>query len=296
LNELGTFADLFTRADFLFGAIAGTFVLLAGLLLRPGRGVAVWGLAVTIPTVAGIWLRVDHSGILVIGVGLLAVGGWLSTRSGSSKLLNVPIPALLVIAAGCLVLSRGVPANSSWWLPVVMPVAIALAGFQVRAWRDSPISLHLGLVFLVTTVGIWLTVPETSGARVLLGTALPLAWATYAPISARISAAGAFALTGLTVWVGVTGGATRPGSIIGAWACFGLLVLGPLLRSKLLGLPVSLLLTGHVAWVVVSARVFGFFRSAASAVVGVVAMTVLLLAVLYAVPEERLRSVVHRPD
>jgi hypothetical protein len=106
---------------------------------------------------------------------------------------------------------------------------IATVG-PVSAWFDhdaqgSPVP---AVLLAISVAGVWLTVPDTEEALVLLGAmALPtlLAW----PMGvARLGAVGVYPLVGLYMWVVAWGGRGREGSIVGAAAALGLLLAAPI--------------------------------------------------------------------
>jgi hypothetical protein len=118
----------------------------------------------------------------------------------------------------------------------------------------------LATLFLLLSIGgVFLTVPDTEEILVLLGAAAPvviLAW----PRAFASSGFGLYPLVGILMWVIAWGGRGREGSIVGAAACLGVLVIEPLAvafsrRSRSPGaLSLGLL---HGALVFVAARIAG---------------------------------------
>jgi hypothetical protein len=296
LDEIATLLDLFTRVEFLSGVVAALFALIVLYLLRADTDGLGWGLALGACTLVGLTIASTASMSLVAGLGLSAVGGALLGRGKILKPKGSALLGMAAIFAGVWVLVSGIDAGPVWWVPILAPFATIAIGVALREWRDIPINQHLGVVVAISAFGIWATVPETGSARTLLGAAGVMALATYRPIRGRIGSAGAFALPVVLVWIATTGGLARPGSIIGAWACVGLLVLGPMFRRRLLMLPTALVIVGHLVWVLLSSRVVGFFESGLSALVAVVVMTCVVVGILIAVRPERLRSTVYGPE
>jgi len=146
--------------------------------------------------------------------------------------------ALALAAVAGLALA-GAPADPGPPWPVLVAaaaaVAAALAAFD-RRWAG----LGLPPVLLaVTAAGIWATVPDVEAALVLLGACLPMAvLGRPGPLAGRASGpaplafgvAGSVAVAGVLVWVVATGGAGRPGSVVGGLACLGLLAVEPAVR------------------------------------------------------------------
>jgi hypothetical protein len=120
----------------------------------------------------------------------------------------------------------------------------------------------------------------------LLGS--PFALASFGP--------GSYAIVGLVGWVAAIGGRGRPGSVVAAIACLGLMLVEPVVRRALHGWirPLSSPRSAVVAWIIVLqvplvlvlARVAGLRTSARSAAtisavvlaVAAVALTALLAA------------------
>jgi hypothetical protein len=168
--------------------------------------------------------------------GLAAV--LLCLWGGSGRRAGPPLAGLALAAATAAGLAvTGVPTDAALGWPalaaVAAAVAVALAAFD-RRWRD------LGLVpalLAVTAAGIWACVPDVEGALVLLGAALSLTLLGWpSPLAARrpglagFGVAGSAAVAAVLVWVVATGGAGRPGSVVGGLACLGLLLVEPAVR------------------------------------------------------------------
>ena len=153
------------------------------------------------------------------GIALLLLGGWLHVR------LRVPGAAVMVIGAALFSYGSGIPARPLFQLALIafIPVAgLALADFALR--RPA---LASGMT-AITILGVFVTVPDTSSALVLLVATLVL-FPGVMPRGTELGGIAAPTLVGLLVWVAVEGGITRPGSVVGAMAGLGLLILEPLL-------------------------------------------------------------------
>jgi hypothetical protein len=118
-------------------------------------------------------------------------------------------------------------------LLVTVAVAAALASFD-RRWRELGL---LPALLAVAAAGIWATVPDVEAALVLLGAAVPLALlGRPGPLAGRLPGAAAFGVAGsvavaaVLVWTVASGGAARPGSVVGGLACLGLLAVEPVVR------------------------------------------------------------------
>lgn len=291
LDEIATLSDLVESTEFLLGVAGAVFALAALIVFRRDAGRSGWGIALT--AAVGLGLFFSNAGLprsVPLGIGTLGLGGGLFGKGLITRPSAGDRLGLVTIAIGATLLAYGMRPNQSTWVLVLAPPITVGMALAIRSWRDLPLHRHLGIVTGVTAFGIWATVPDTEAARVLLGAAMVLSVATYAPLRARISSGGAFSLSGMVVWISATGGVERPGSIIGAWACVGLLVLAPVLWNRLAELSTALVLSGHAIWVLLSSRVFGFFQSALAAALWVVALTGVTVGLVSLITPEWLRS------
>lgn len=204
-----------------WGGIAAGVALLIGLAWRRWRqepaplaglaAVVAAGLAMSIarPLPSSVWA----------GLGLLALAGAIFPWTR-----RVPIVPVLTALPGAWLIGRSSLPESGWVAPLVI-VVIALGG-PVISWFDENAhgSALPTLLFAVSAAGVFVTVPDTEEALVLLGAiAAPtlLAWPLRV---ARLGAVGAHALVGIFLWVIAWGGRGREGSIVGAVAALGMLV------------------------------------------------------------------------
>lgn len=197
---------------------------------------------------------------LLVGVGLLAVAGAVFPWAR-----RIPLVPVLVALPGAWLIGHSDLPGPGWVVPLVTLV-IAVGG-PVISWFDekrdgSPVPM---ILFVIAVGGVWATVPDTEEALLLLGAmAAPtlLAW----PLKvARLGPVGAHTLIGLYMWVVAWGGRGRAGSVIGAAAALGLLILAPLAswfahrqRVSTSGWAGFLLIVSHVALVGFVTRVAGF--------------------------------------
>jgi hypothetical protein len=149
-----------------------------------------------------------------------------------------PLAGLALAAATAAGLAvTGAPADPALGWPALAvaaaAVAAALAAFD-RRWGRAGLPPAL---LAVTALGVWACVPDVEGPLVLLGAALPLALlgrpgplAARRPGAAAFGVAGSAAVAAVVVWVVATGGAGRPGSVVGGLACLGLLLVEPAAR------------------------------------------------------------------
>jgi hypothetical protein len=131
-----------------------------------------------------------------------------------------------------------------------------------------------------SSLGVYFTVPDTEQARGLVGALLPVA--AVALVSRRSSeSVGPSVSVALVAWVGLVGGVARPGSVVGAISCLGVLALGSLVRRPT---PVRLAAV-HAVVVVLASRVAGLRQSAWTALA--IAVPIMVIAALVLVAGER---------
>jgi hypothetical protein len=228
------------QSGFQLGWILLPLVLLAGWWTpgrRSGRR-SPWGLAGP-AWVIGSLLALDGWGShrtvvavpggLLLALAMLFAGAELAARTPNPKFIGfvLTLPGALLLAT-----VRDLPGPG--WVPVLVVVATTFGGpcaadVDRRAARSG-----LGpVLWLVTVIGVYATVPDTELIRPLVGVAIPLALAGWPFRVARLGAGGAAAGTGLLLWVAAIEGVGRPGSVVGAAGALGLLLVEPL-GTKLL--------------------------------------------------------------
>jgi hypothetical protein len=234
-------------------------VALVVLLLPPNRWTG-WALAALAGIAVG-W-RVEHylDGLLG-GLLLLGVAGALGEKRDPAIRAALSVP-------GGLVLAQNLPAEAPTWMRAVLVATVVVAPLFVLATARSSPRVAPALL-LGTSVGVYVCVPETGPIPTLIGALL--APAVLALVWTRGQAIGAFALTpvvGAIAWAAVDGGATRAGSVVGAIACFGVLVVAPLVfwRSRTL-LDEVVLLAVDAGVMLFLGRVAGFRESVRQATV-----------------------------
>jgi hypothetical protein len=280
VEEIQTLVDLLGRVEFITGLVTGSVAvaLLAGAI--PRERLRPWGLAVGLATLATIHSTIGRRLGFTLAIALVAIGGWLISERTSQESKRSPVGWVLIVAGAFLAVSRGdIP---EMWIQVGGVLAIMVAGSIMSRW--SSLNQYLvGPLFLITAFGIWSTVPETNAARGLLGLAIPLAFATLKPIGARLTTVGAYAVATVVIWIGATGGVSRPASVIGAWASLGLLVILPLVGARLQTAPRWPVLVGHGVMVLISARVIGLGVAGSIALPAAMALHGFALAVAFLV-------------
>ena len=111
-------------------------------------------------------------------------------------------------------------------------IAVGMRDFDaVDGRRGAP-----WLLFAIAAGGVYLAVPDTELARVMLGVAVPFILLSVPSPLCSFGPAGSTAMAGLFTWVVVVGGRGRPGSVVGGLVAIGLLVAEPLGRRLVGGL------------------------------------------------------------
>lgn len=281
-DELATVVELFTHEGFLLGLAAGLVMLglfyAASLFLEPP--LLGWGVALAGAVLLLLSLDFDVDPALAVGLGGIALAGALLDMAhgidstGWRTVSKLGAWALLALAVFWFSTSADPPGEA--WIGIALPLVIMLIGAAVHSFREGQTAELIGPMLLVTIGGIWVTVPETDMIVVLLGVAVPMGLATLAPVRARPSASGAFALAGLLVWLTVAGGETRPVSIVGGWASIGVIPLVSLMDLfRLRRSPWIVVFGLHAAFVILITRVVDNWDSIAVGIGALVALNVL---------------------
>lgn len=288
----GPIRDFLDKPEFRSGIGAGAglavFALALGLVAKERRRATlpIGGVLVAAGFVLGVRDSPRLSPSTGIGLLLLAAAG--ATASRLRRPAHTVIGAALALP-GAIVLATHtrvppVPEHhhAAWTAPLIV-VSIVVGGplvadfdrrFGVRGWPM--------VLYAVSAVGVFFTVPDTERALVLLGISLPLLLLGWPFAFASLGPAGSYAAVGVLVWVSATEGRGRHSAIIGGIACLGLFVVEPLARAVRGGratvfqglstawwmvFPVALV---HLALVFVASRIAGLQHSTgiAAAIVG----------------------------
>jgi|FLYL01.1.fsa_nt_gi hypothetical protein len=253
-SSLQTILDLFGRAEFLAGLGFGTaaaLVLLGPLRHLPG----IWGVSYVVASAAAVQTSVGRRLGVYAALALLGLGGYLWERN--------PYWGAAGVGAGALILTTRGGVDATTWVPWALVGMVFWAGTTGRRIDTVVDPGWSGLVIWMTAFGIWITVPDTDLARILVGVGVPLA--ALSRLSPRPVGPSAFALFGLFCWVAAVGGLTRPASVIGGWLALGLVLLTAAIRGRL---PAGQALVVHAGLVLVGTRVIGLWTDALPAVIG----------------------------
>lgn len=117
-------------------------------------------------------------------------------------------------------------ADFAAWVVVLLVVGPALGGAAAADLDRSGGRSGTGpLLFGIAVVALYLTVPDTELALVLLGVTAPLMLLAFPWPIARLGDGGAYAAVGLFLWVATLGGVGRPAATVGGAVALGVLVL-----------------------------------------------------------------------
>jgi hypothetical protein len=216
--------DVLTEPQFLMGVLGGFVVLAVGIAARVGLSDdEVWPYAGLLVAGASAVILV-YSGLLtgaqVLGLALLTAVGFLNIGVVLGSVLSIP---------GAFLIIRPDAMEAPSWMSWFAFAAIVLAAPLVAAFDERYGATGLSLPLLgISTLGVFLTVPDTEGALVILGVAGIAGFLGWPRPFASLGRAGSYAVIGVFVLVAAAGSTARPAAIIGSVALLGLLVIVPI--------------------------------------------------------------------
>jgi hypothetical protein len=187
--------------------------------------------------------------------------------------------ALSALGAALVTLQMSVLATA--WVAAGSFVFILAGGYLMGFFDEHTSQPGVVMAMIAITIfGVWATVPETDDARLLLGVSAGLLIGVWPLHRDRIGYGGGFVVAGLVAWIAATGGASRPGSIVGSWACLGAfaaVALAKWLAKRAVTLHPAALVLIHGLLVFVASRVAGFRQGAVAAgIISVAAIGVVI--------------------
>jgi hypothetical protein len=282
-----TAVDVISDPLFVKGVVAGFVVLALAIVfwtVREGDEVLGFGgLLVAAATILVLY----QSGMLglsqLAGVTLLAVAGLFHRSVVVGGLLAIP---------GAFFLIRPEAADPQEWLPWVAMLAIAFAAPLVASFDDRYPETGLPIpLFGIAALGVFLTVPDTEGAMVLLGVAGIAGFLGWPRPVATLGAAGSYAVVGLYMLVAAEGAIGRPASMLASVAVLGLLLIVPIaIRLRSIGwareldrVDAVVPLVAQLVLVVLIARTagrVGWIPGAAALTIGLLAAAAMIILLL----------------
>lgn len=218
---------LFTEARFLTGLTYGVAGMVAAAAIRLAwpknrdQALPIGGLLLTVAALVSLSATRSVPSSVWIGAFFVSLAGVVST---TAPILGIPA----AIPGAWLMAFHGDLSGEDWirWfvLGTIVVAAPLVANFDRRHGAKG-----FGPPLLAFAVlGVFFAVPDTEEAIVLLGVTLPFAVLGWPRSVASLGGAGAGAAVSVLVWVIAQGGHARPGTIVAATACLGILVAEPL--------------------------------------------------------------------
>jgi len=239
--------DLVDSHEFRTGLAAGVVALLVVFVVvvlarrsgwRRRDPVPVAGIALVVASLIALGDAgggVAVSARLVAGLALLALGALVATLRRSwmiTTLATLPGAALVAWAASL--------ENDVSWVPPFVFVATVIGGALVADFDRANARAGLGPVLIaVTALATYTAVPDTEQIATVVGVALPIALLGAPRAMACLGGPAAFSSVGLLMWVAAVGGRGRPGAVVGAVACLGVMLVEPIVRRARPGLRCS---------------------------------------------------------
>lgn len=215
------------RNGLVIGATAAATGGLLGILWRIRRATPVpaAGLLIAAAGYLALQDRVWAAGGPWEGLLLLLVSGALRRQKGRL----IAVIAWLSTAVGAWLIMQAASIPDSHWAPWFGLLAIVLASPAVANADRLLAKEGLGpLLFGLSAVGVFLAVPDTEGILVLMSVCLPIAVTGWPIRLTSLGSSGAYGSMGILMWTIVAGGYGRPGSLVGATLCLGVLIVLPL--------------------------------------------------------------------
>lgn len=242
--------SILTSPELLIGASVA--LLLSWLARVTGLSSRLGGTAAVVAASLGLLFSGSATVPVIGSVAGLWLGGLIW---GRAKWLGWIV---IAVSAAALGVAEAFPARPLFQVAFVGYVM--LAGFLLRDFEGRRGSA--GAFFAITALGVFLTVPSPNEAVAVLGGSAAFL------VLPRIGGTASSSLIGLLAWASVIGGIERTGSVVGALACIGLLLVEPLSYRLsrtwprlLIGPPVlsrRLLIAVHALSVMICSRIAGF--------------------------------------
>jgi hypothetical protein len=238
-------------AELGLGLIAGG----AALVLRRAP-LPIGGLLFAAAGAVGLGRSVGLPRGLILGLIALAGAGLVVEHLRLSRLA-----AFALAVPGAWILAYQAELVEVGWIRALVGIAIAAGAILMSDFERLSRNRNLGLPLLaITAAGIYLTVPDTEQALVIMGAALLVAALSLIRPEVSLGAAGSYAATGLLAWTIAAGGFGRPASILGGLACLGIFWVEPITRlisraTLFVSIPVAV--AAHTILVLIASRVVG---------------------------------------
>lgn len=211
--------------------VAGAFVF----AVKPARALTIGYLPIALPT------NVCRGLVYLAAAGLVVE--LLVAWHPSLGLLG-----LVVTIPGAVVITHQTRLPTEHWVAPLVVATTVVGGTLVADLDRRHARRGWGpVLFAITVVGVYFTVPDTELALVLLGASLPIVVLGWPFALTSIGWVGAYPAVGALAWTAAYEGAGRPSAIVPAVACLGLFIVEPVLRL-LIGLKRSLVDALPIGW------------------------------------------------
>jgi hypothetical protein len=217
-------------------AIVGGLVGMA-CVFRFRRPAPIGGLLIAIAFVVGTRHSMELPHNVTNGLLLLALAGFVT------ELLTFLWRPLLVAGIGlaipgALVLTSQTGSGSASWIRTLVVVTVTVGGTLVADFDHRYHATGWPVVlYAVSVLGLYSTVPDTERALVLLGACLPLMLLGWPLPVASLGITGSYAAVGVFAWVAAFEGAGRRSAVIGGVTCLALFLIEPVFRLLKLEAP-----------------------------------------------------------
>ena len=232
------------------------------------------------------------------GLLLLAIAG-LVTGLLAAWFKPLALVGLVLTFPGAMALTSDTGLPDRHWVAPLVVLTTVVGGTFVADFDRRHAKRGWGVVmFAVSVVGVYFTVPDTELALVLLGASIPLVLLGWPFPITSLGSVGAYPAVGALAWTAAFEGLGRPSSIVAGCACLGLFVVEPVTRVLLglkrtifdalparwwLTVPIALL---HLLLVFVASRIAGLRAGVSQATTIVIAELVTSVAFLWLLQAE----------
>ncbi len=230
MEDLLGLLELLKTDHFLAGLRFGLVALVVGWALRLASGrdkppLPIAGILIAV-AITGSLMRVEETVSAELpALGVILAGAVLARIPG------VPVWAQpILVVPGAIWFAQTTPVTELMWVRALIMVMIPAVGFLINDFEKRHSGMGLGVVFYtMAVIGMFLAVPDTEWAVALVAVSVPIAFLAWPKVGASLGQEGAYLAVAVFLWVTAQGGAARPPSILGSAACFGFLILEPVI-------------------------------------------------------------------
>jgi hypothetical protein len=230
----------FFQTGLRFGVAALALALILSLIMRrSGRPTPVGGILIGVASLASLVALDEDVSVEMLAFGLILVGAFAARILRSRDWI-----APLAVLPGAIWLAIGTTVTDYLWIRIIIVLLVPLGGFLINDFEKRYERMGLGVVFYaLACLGVFVAVPDTEWARVLIAVAVPITFAAWPRVGISIGSEGAYLAVALLIIVTAHGGGERPASMVGSIASLGLLLIEPLaiyLSPSVVGLTTSM--------------------------------------------------------